>query len=435
MPVDVTLDPERLADLRERQIFAEGTAQRLIDAGRQLAARGVSFGPRKVFLGDLSDALGVPMTRLAPMVVHLANLGHLELARADLTAAMDPDTVAASAIRLHLRSGTVVESHFLVLPEPPANRIRGGRQWKENPAWLGRALADNLLTMQRAVPAAWLPQIADAHPAGSDVLVQFTELGCGSYGCVLPSHDPQIVIKVTTDASEAAFVERVSQWEWPDGITRYHALMKIEGAYRVSRKMTSPREAWVLWRESARMVGGLEELQKEASGGQRRWGTYGDFATTSESELSDALGLVDAIYAAGDRTLQMVIARATDPASRWREAHEHRDLAAELVDAVDGEPMDGDAWVASLLEMTEANTELDLAAETAIWIEAYRKTAKAMSVSRLMGAVGQTLLTYFERRVFLADLHAGNFGVVDRDGTATWAITDPGNVLFMPERW
>lgn len=55
------------------------------------------------------------MKRLAPILVNANNLGMLALARADLTAAMNADTVAASEITVgrQSRGHAAVTYHFL----------------------------------------------------------------------------------------------------------------------------------------------------------------------------------------------------------------------------------------------------------------------------------------------------------------------------------
>lgn len=73
---------------------------------RKAAKRGVRFGNRKVFLSSIVD-LRDPQTRRVLLALHRD--GMIELARADLVAAMDHNLVSASEIDA---DGAVF--HFLV---------------------------------------------------------------------------------------------------------------------------------------------------------------------------------------------------------------------------------------------------------------------------------------------------------------------------------
>lgn len=98
--VDIELDMERVAEMRERPEFYRKGADKLVEAACRISQRGEAWGfsKRKVFLSDLSKEVGIPMHRLAPLVVPAHNLGWLNLARADLVGAMDPKKVEDSEI-------------------------------------------------------------------------------------------------------------------------------------------------------------------------------------------------------------------------------------------------------------------------------------------------------------------------------------------------
>jgi len=58
----------------------------------------------------------------------------------------------------------------------------------------------------------------------------FKEFGCGHYGCVFPTTVDNMVFKLTSDASEAAFVATALKLpDWPDGMIRYHRIVELSG--------------------------------------------------------------------------------------------------------------------------------------------------------------------------------------------------------------
>lgn len=70
------------------------------------------FGDRKVFIAAIAAKLGVPVsTDFAVRLIAASRLGLLELARADLVAAMNRDAVAGSQI-----SEGNTEYHFVIDP-------------------------------------------------------------------------------------------------------------------------------------------------------------------------------------------------------------------------------------------------------------------------------------------------------------------------------
>jgi hypothetical protein len=98
--------------------------------------------------------------------------------------------------------------------------------------------------MQREVQPEWLPI-----NGGSE---QFTELGCGHYGCVLPTSDPNVVLKVTTDDTEAEFSELAYTLVAPICVT-YHRTIHLDTKHQ-------NRNVYLLWRDAAHNVGKLPAI-------------------------------------------------------------------------------------------------------------------------------------------------------------------------------
>lgn len=74
-------------------------------------------------------------------------------------------------------------------------------------------------------------------------------LGCGHYGCVLRTTALDVVLKITTDPSEAAFVATVlGMKSQPTGLVQYQAIVRLPGSY-------NRRAVYAIWREEAFDVG------------------------------------------------------------------------------------------------------------------------------------------------------------------------------------
>lgn len=119
-----------------------------------------------------------------------------------------------------------------------------------NPPWADKLLNENWDAIQasmqdRGLPLEWLP----THSHGRTKVHPSKELGCGSYGCVYATDAPDVVCKVTTDVSEAAFIGIVKNFEkagevLPPGLVRYFEILALKGK-------RGKRDAFILWREEA----------------------------------------------------------------------------------------------------------------------------------------------------------------------------------------
>lgn len=98
MTIKVEVDRERIEEMRERESFYRPYADRVNKIACDLLRQGVGFSDRKVFISDVSTTMGVPMQRLAPMLVHMSKLGWVSLTRLDLPQAADPYKAKASEI-------------------------------------------------------------------------------------------------------------------------------------------------------------------------------------------------------------------------------------------------------------------------------------------------------------------------------------------------
>jgi hypothetical protein len=79
---------------------------------------------------------------------------------------------------------------------------------------------------------------------------KFEEYGCGHYGCTLPTNAENIVLKITSDVSEANLARLILAGELDadllDGLVHYHGVVPLEATYR-------RRPVYALWREEVEL--------------------------------------------------------------------------------------------------------------------------------------------------------------------------------------
>ena len=98
------------------------------------------------------------------------------------------------------------------------------------------------------VVASTTPDLLPVNEARGRKAKAFTSYGCGHYGCVFPTSRPNVVLKITTDPSEAEFVKTAMQiGRWPDGIVVYYQIKAIGDTYR-------GRGVHLIWREEAHNI-------------------------------------------------------------------------------------------------------------------------------------------------------------------------------------
>lgn len=124
---------------------------------------------------------------------------------------------------------------------------------RENPAWVTKHLADSWVTLEETVPPQWLPKIDRTFAKGKKISGEIPEYGCGAYGCVFPTLDQKVVLKLTTDASEAEFAAKLAKELPVPIVTKYHLAMELPSAKHKGRNV------YLLWREAADDVGGIDK--------------------------------------------------------------------------------------------------------------------------------------------------------------------------------
>lgn len=130
----------------------------------------------------------------------------------------------------------------------------------DNPAWVTKAIGSSFETMELRVPPKWLPMIVKTGSYKGRLVGAIKEYGCGVYGCVVPTLDPAVVLKVTTDPTEAQFATEMSRGIAVPIVVHYHMVMQLA-------QKRQGNTIFLLWRESAQDVGGYES---ELLDGQHR---------------------------------------------------------------------------------------------------------------------------------------------------------------------
>jgi hypothetical protein len=255
------------------------------------------------------------------------------------------------------------------------------------PAAFGtKRVAENLELISRHVPPELLP-------------VDKTALGCGHYGCVYATGVSDIVMKVTSDVSEAQFVIAAKQIEkreryWPDGLVKYYQLVASPTLYK-------GKPILFLWRQAAENVG-LRSLP----------GKPGIFTHREVVQFSYRLAAFNVLGGAvRDATKRGPI----DP-RRWEEG---QDWAMENLDVWE--------WVKVNQTIIMKTKQLPARQRpgAAFWL--CNQIAQIIASEAIAYKVGEALGYYLEHGIVLADVHMGNVGEVD--GAVT--IVDPGHAVFV----
>jgi len=236
------------------------------------------------------------------------------------------------------------------------------------------------------------------------------EYGCGHYGCALPTTDPEVVIKITTDPTEAAFAVIARKLgDQPEGVVRYHH------AYAVDFKLRG-KPAFVLWRQTAYRVSALEVFNAGRDSYQReKLQALIDNLTQYRGIAIQVRGVMVALAAT---TL-----RATTRWSYLAQVEARAEEAEELIETIEE---------SSRLEHIPRGT-----LRTAAEFRVLRLLEEEMSNTAGSDLIGDALAYYRERGLLLADVHANNVGHRAETDSPLGGIiiTDPGHAVALVEKW
>lgn len=275
----------------------------------------------------------------------------------------------------------------------------------ENPPWTNRALKQNWETILSTAHEHSLPM-----PVKPPTGWKFEELGCGHYGCVLATERKGTVFKLTSDPTEARFVQRAAQFGWPEGIVEYFAIIELDFTFR-------RRPVFAIWREEAWDVG-------ELSPG---WDAERNYENNARNMFSHRLEQFrDHAARARDQ-----LKKSKDREALWVESKSFENWAWQNIGLEDaeGKHRPSSPNLRSYFSIDGLRGPRRLAAS---W-RACEIIAEMMEHEYLSDLVGRTLSFYLEKQFLLADVHLGNVGKADRDGYLAWVITDPGHVVIVED--
>lgn len=247
--------------------------------------------------------------------------------------------------------------------------------------------------------------------------IKTQEYGCGSYGCVLPTYEPNTVFKVTSDSAEAAFVTAATQVFaetkiWPEGLVRYY------GLYQVPDESHKKRLVYVLARQEAEQVGQLAHRGADMSSQEylleyrvtRRLSKFKQYASVARDRI---------VKSANPRRMITEIKALEDWAS---DAVDYEEVTS-LRDTYPSRPV-----VPKHLTGTRA---------AAYAIQACHYVAQEMVNEDVGYLIGGALDFYLDHGMLLADVHTGNIGKIEVENyeRRMWAITDPGHMVPIDVKW
>lgn len=173
--------------------------------------------------------------------------------------------------RAHIIAGTSPEDHLIGFFGGGSFKVTGTgvidteRPTLSNQAWMAEVLQTQI---PASVPPEW-------HPRRVGGVLK--EYGCGKFGCVFPTQDPYVVLKVTSDDTEAEFAQKFAN---STGVTvQYLMVVKADDRHGLP--------VFLLWREAADRVGditnGVDEVMAQADAGAAAYEVLRDPVVSRES--------------------------------------------------------------------------------------------------------------------------------------------------------
>lgn len=283
--------------------------------------------------------------------------------------------------------------------------------------WVDRNLKAAWERVEAQVERAWMPELEPGRKFSVD------ELGCGYYGCVMRTAEPDLVLKISTDITEAMFAQNaINLGDWPEGIVRYNQVVALGG---VSHRK---RPVFLLWREEAFNIG---------FPGKMVWGGYE--GTLSDYERRSAETLMWNL--ASFRDYAQVVRSLTlksNPATVVADAKRYEQFAYDFV--AERTEYRGDKVIIAAPRL-KAEARLTFGRDTpravAVALRCCELISEIMENTYMNDTIGGALSFYQAQGVLLADVHADNVGQVRREGEGYElnAITDPGHAIPLQDRW
>lgn len=188
---------------------------------------------------------------------------------------------------------------------------------KENPAWVTNILSRHFVYLEEHIPPQWLPKLTKTTAKHGKISAAMKEYGCGAYGCVLPTLDPKVVLKLTTDETEAQFANELAETLSSPIVVAYHLVRQLPDRHE-------GRPSFLLWRDSAERVGEIVAVVAERGGNPD---TVGDvLAAQHEAAQAAFLALHEG------RPADRLLAKWESKARAMGKVPELRELAEGMID-------------------------------------------------------------------------------------------------------
>jgi len=258
---------------------------------------------------------------------------------------------------------------------------------QSNPAWTNSILKTSFQRIAEAAPRSAMPLSTDVLDERTGKMKRgWKEYGTGHYGTVFPTNTEGLVMKITSDPTEAAFVAAylsLPTRERPNGIVGYHAVVQITGVTKNNRPV------YVIWRDEAQHVG-VSALGAWVRN-SRDPGYYMRSHRISINLLWDAKLI-------GDKIKNLLKKPTSTPSGQHRRAQTLERL-----------------------------------------IDSFQERTGLMQSEPMAIEVGRAMDDMLHNGLLLADVHANNIGMPTgetlNDIGETCIITDPGHAVALDDRY
>lgn len=243
---------------------------------------------------------------------------------------------------------------------------------------------------------------------------RFDHYGCGVYGCVLPTGDPNLVFKITTDISEVVYLEQAHNKERlphgpPEGVVKFPFYLPFPEGVTYRRQ-----PVYALWREAVDRPGGLADDYASDSL------TDGEYlATMRLTDVKDAL----------TRLWSMCVYMPEKYKARfWYSVEQFRSAVIPTVDNWDlTEPLSMKNTMDAFMKNVQ---EMEITYSAAFLLEFARRSIDVgYRESQDLKFVKQALWYLANNDLYICDAHLGNMGLAHRRGSEHWVISDVGQTL------
>lgn len=258
-------------------------------------------------------------------------------------------------------------------------------------------LAEHWDALEGVAGAAYMPA-----RSRTGRLATGTDLGEGSYGVALATSAPAIVLKLTTDPTEARFAAIALQAPQHPGVVRYLAAATLPTKLR-------GKTVYALWREAVAVTG------------------VAALADLSPTVFGDVVNVLGALKMLMREPTRYLAKGPGTPRARLLALRAARTGAGARAARVDTPMNSYDA-----MRALEAAADPTAPAAAAGWaLATFPRVADRLAGLPAMGLIGAALRSYAHEGIFLGDVHPGNVGTTPRG----LVVFDPGQAILLEPKW